>query len=174
MAIAASALLASAGSSVAAWEAWRTARAVEDLGRASLAVGGAEVTVDPVIDGDATKCAGKSTDTFTGLVDVRNEGRSAVTIHVSVVLVGVRVSASDLGGPGLTSISVENQLAIPALSKDTYQVEVACDGLALQGRSVRLRVNVGGNDNPVYVSVPKDSVRFNCKSTAGGIDLVPC
>lgn len=76
-------LIASVGSSVAAWAAWRTARAMEDLGRYTFDMGGPQIAIDPYLKGNGNHCT-SAEDPFTATVVVRNQGR--LTGHAVVDL----------------------------------------------------------------------------------------
>lgn len=76
--VAACALVATSGSCVAAWGAWRTARAAEQLGRQTLQVNGPIVEVDPVTTAFAD-CRDSNAQ-FSLYVTANNTGRMAAEL----------------------------------------------------------------------------------------------
>jgi hypothetical protein len=128
------ALIAPIGSAVAAWFAWRTARASEDVARTTLATAGADTVLRPTLK--MSGHCGDSNDPLTLEATVVNQGRLAATVNSITVYLRLDNGTEPVGSDkGLQITTLLGQHATPvvieAQNNVVVPVHVDCRALAL-------------------------------------------
>ncbi|MFE3105391.1 hypothetical protein [Nocardia tengchongensis] len=143
--IAACALVATVASAVAAWESWRTAAAVEKLGRDTFAVSEPKITIANIFRGWPYECAtnpdgtAKPDGTFTGWVQVRNEGHVDGHLELRTGFIGIQPTGPELFADGSSATAT-----VPALTENTYEIRIACRVMNMRNRHVQVDWSIGG------------------------------
>lgn len=143
--IAACALVGTAGSCVAAWQSWRTARATENIAREALAAGGAHITLGVLYAPDVD-CRQPETFSFAAQIDVNNSGRLAAEVFVTTQTVYDKTS-------NILNYYTPDPVLVAANSSRTVTVQLPCRALRSPFTSadlqVRAWVTIGGQPSPM-------------------------